>query len=452
MFNINNQINLPPGPQEKLSINDIRKNYSLKYLLEFHQTYGDIVHYLIESWSVIFINHPIYIKQVLQDNHYKYSKEGTPDLMMLKPLLGEGLMTSEGKSWFQQRRLVQPAFHLERIHTFSKTITEITETLLGQWNSVVDQNKPLEITEEMSHLTLQIIAELLFGFNLSDEAEKLSNAVEVMNEYMARFDPHNLELILRFQAAKESFNTIVNKIIKEHRYQGKDTGDLLLMLMQARDENTGKGMSDRQLQDQILTLLMAGHETTAKALTWTFYLLEQYPNVAKKLQEELGKVLEGRTPTYEDLPQLSYTWMVIQESMRLYPPVWSMTRMCKIEDEIGGYRIPTGTLVLISPYAMHRHPNFWQEPEQFNPERFRPEIAEQRLPYTYFPFSGGPRQCVGSNLAKIESHLVLSTIAQKYQLKKVPNHPVEPESLVTLRPKFGLPMTVHSINFNELAY
>ena len=442
-------LELPPGPPETLSVNELRKD-SLKFLLDYTRDYGDIVHYRADSWDVILVNHPDYIKHVLQDNHPNYSKEGTPDLMMLRPMLGEGLMTSEGESWFEQRRLLQPSFHRERIETFSTTIVAATQGMLERWQTAVDRDKPLEITEEMTRLTLQIVANVLFGVDLSGEADNFGQAVGVMNEYMAHFDPYNRELFRRFQAAMATLNKLVSKIIRERRNQNEDRGDLLSMLMMAQDEKTQAGMSDRQVQDQIFTLLMAGHETTAKALTWTFYLLDQYPNIARKLQEELATVLGGRTPSYHDLPSLPHTWMVIQESMRLYPPVWSMSRLCRTEDEIGGYQIPIGTLVLISPYTMHRHPNYWQEPEQFRPERFRPEVADKRSPYVYLPFSGGPRQCIGRTLARVETQLVLATILQQYQLRLVPKHPVEPEALVTLRPRFGLPMTLHSLLSGEL--
>ncbi|MBD2385982.1 cytochrome P450 [Cylindrospermum sp. FACHB-282] len=427
-----------------MSVSDLKKD-SLKFLLHYTQTYGDIVHYRAESWLVILVNHPNYIKHVLQEKHHNYTKEGTPDLMMLKPMLGEGLMTSEGDSWFQQRRLIQPAFHRERIEAFSTTITDATQSMLQQWKLIADRDKPLEIAEEMTRLTLQVVAQVLFGVDLNCEADNFGQSVGVINECMAHFDPNNQDQLREFREAMTTLNRLVYKIIQERRCQNEDKRDLLSMMMLATDEKTQEKMSDRHLQEQIFTLLMAGHETTAKALTWTLYLLDQHPVVAKQLQDELATVLKGRIPTYQDLPNLTYTWMVIQESMRLYTPVWMMSRLCRADDEIGGYHIPANALVLISPYAMHRHPGFWQEPEQFNPERFRPEAVAERLPYTYLPFSGGQRQCIGLTLARVETHLVLATLAQQYQLRLIPDHAVEPEALVTLRPHFGLPMTVHSL-------
>ena len=444
MSYLNPALNLPPGPEENVLVSDLKKD-SLGVLLRYTRNYGDIVHYRAESWLVILVNHPNYIKHVLQEKHHNYTKEGTPDLMMLKPMLGEGLMTSEGESWFQQRRLIQPAFHRERIEAFSTAITDATQSMLQQWKTVGDRGNPLEITQEMTRLTLKVIAQVLFGVDLSCEADNFGQLVGVINEYMANFDPSNQYLRHQFQLARTTLNRLVYKIIQERRCQNEDKEDLLSMLMLAQDEKTQERMSDRQLHDQVFTMLMAGHETTAKALTWTLYLLDQHPTVARQLQNELAVVLGGRTPTCQDIPNLTYTWMVIQESMRLYPPVWLMSRLCRTDDEIGGYHIPANTLVLISPYAMHRHPSFWQEPERFNPERFRPEVVVERLPYTYLPFSGGQRQCIGLILARMETLLVLATLAQQYQLRLIPNHPVEPEALVTLRPRFGLPMTVHSL-------
>jgi cytochrome P450 len=448
MSYLNPSFKLPPGPKENVSVSDLKQD-PLKVLLHYTQTYGDIVHYRAESWLVTLVNHPSYIKHVLQEKHYNYTKEGTPDLMMLKPMLGEGLMTSEGESWYQQRRLIQPAFHREHIETFCTAITDATQSMLQQWKLVANRDKPLEIGAEMTRLTLEVVAQVLFGVSLSCEADNFGQSVGVINKCMAHFDPNNQAKLREFLSAMATLKQIVYKIIQERRFQNEDKGDLLSMMMLATDEKTQEKMSDRQLQEQVFTLLMAGHETTAKALTWTLYLLDQHPEVAKQLYLEVATVLKGRIPTYQDLPNLPYTWMVIQESMRLYTPVWMMSRLCRADDEIGGYHIPANTLVLISPYAMHRHPGFWQEPEQFNPERFRSELAASRLPYTYIPFSGGQRQCIGLNLARIETHLVLATLAQQYQLDLIPNHPVEPEALVTLRPRFGLPMTVHSLKPNQ---
>lgn len=435
-------LKVPPGPSETLVVNDLKQD-SLKYLLHYTNTYGDIVHYRADAWSMILINHPNYIKHVLQDNPQNYTKAGTPDLLMLKPMLGSGLMTSEGESWAQQRHLLQPGFHRERIDAFGTLMTEATHKMLDQWQPFAARGEPLEIADQMTRLTLQIVAQALFSTEMSHEADNFGQAVGIMNEFMAHFNPYDPARMRQFQAAIATLNQLVHTIIQNRHRQNEDLGDLLSMLMLAQDE-TGEGMSDRQIQDQVCTLLMAGHETTAKALTWTLYLLDQHPAVERQLRQELRIILAGRTATCRDLPNLSYTWMVIQEAMRLYPPVWSMSRLCRKDDEMGGYHIPAGSLVLISPYAMHRHPAFWKNPDQFDPDRFNPETVNARVSYAYLPFGGGQRQCIGRAFASVETQLVLATILQRYYLNLVPGHPVEPEALVTLRPQFNLPMFVHS--------
>jgi cytochrome P450 len=266
-----------------------------------------------------------------------------------------------------------------------------------------------------------------------------------MNEFMANFDPRDLARLRQFNDAQTALDKVVLRIIGERRRSKEDAGDLLSMLMSAYDERTGEGMSDHQLRDQIFTLLMAGHETTAKALTWTLYLLDQNPGAAVRLRAELDATLGGRTPTYQDLSNLPYTWMVIQEAMRIYPPVWLVSRLCRADDVIGSYLIPSGTLVIVSPYTMHRHKDFWDEPEIFRPERFNSEACAARPPFAYLPFSGGPRQCVGRAFATVETQLVLASIVQRFTLSLVSDHGVEPEALVTLRPRHGLPMTIERV-------
>jgi cytochrome P450 len=428
-----------PGPASVPSVKDIQKN-PLKFLLDNTREYGDVVGYKVEGWSVVIVNHPGHIKYVLQDKNHNFTKEGTPDLMMLKPMLGEGLMTSEGDSWLWQRHLIQPGFHRERIESFGRLMTDATSKMMSKWQASALSGRPLEITAEMSRLTLNIVADALFSADISDDGDDFSHAVDVMNEYMADFDPSDFARLSEFNAAQATLNKVVNRIIGERRLRNRDAGDLLSMLMMAYDERTGEGMSDRQLRDQIFTLLMAGHETTAKSLTWTLYLLSQHPEVDARLRREMETTLAGRLPTYQDLSQMPYAWMVIQEAMRLYPPVWLVSRLCRAEDNIGGYRIAAGTLVIISPYTMHRHVDFWERPEVFDPERFRPEISAARTPFAYLPFSGGPRQCIGRAFATVETQLVLAVILQRYQLRLTPGHQVEPEALVTLRPRYGLPM------------
>lgn len=299
-------------------------------------------------------------------------------------------------------------------------------------------------------LTLRIVGQALFSIDLSDEADTVGQGFsavrKLLQSYVFRpFPPLSVPTPRnrRLNAAIRSLDGVVQGIIDERRQHNADSGDLLSMLLLARDEETGEGMNDRQLRDEVMTLLLAGHETTANALTWMWYLLSQHPDVEARLHTELDKVLGGNIPTVDHLPDLKYTRMVIEEALRLYPPVFGFGRKATGEDELGGYYVPANTLIWLSPYVTHRHPDFWQQPEVFDPERFSPESAANRPHYAYFPFGGGPRLCIGSNLAMMEAQLITATIAQRYLLRLVPDHPVEPEVSLTLRPKYGLPMTIH---------
>jgi cytochrome P450 len=247
------------------------------------------------------------------------------------------------------------------------------------------------------------------------------------------------------QAAIHELNTVVSNIIRQRRELNTDTGDLLSMLLSARDEETGEGMNDQQARDEVMTILLAGHETTANTLIWTWYLLSQHPEVESRLQSELATVLGGNAPTVEQLPELAYTSMVLQEVLRLYPPAWILSRKAIADDELGGYHIPQGSMVIISPYATHRHPDFWEQPEVFDPERFTPERVAARPHFAHFPFGGGPRLCIGSNFAVMEAQLILATVAQRFRLRLMPDHPVVPEAKITLRPRYGMPMTVQRV-------
>ncbi len=250
---------------------------------------------------------------------------------------------------------------------------------------------------------------------------------------------------LRMQRTIHTLDQLVYRMIAERRSRETERDDLLSMLLSAQDEETGQGMNDRQVRDEVMTLLLAGHETTANTLTWTWYLLSQSPEVERRLHAELNEVLDGRVPTVADLPELKYTRMVIEEALRLYPPTPLLSRKAIAGDEVQGYPIAANSMIMISPYAVHRHPALWEEPERFDPERFTPERAAARSAYAYFPFGGGPRICIGNNFAMMEAQLILSTVAQRYQLRLIPGHPVEPQMVVTLRPRYGLPMTLHPL-------
>jgi cytochrome P450 len=446
---------LPPGPRGEL-IRGILPEFlkdPLNFQLRLTQIYGDIVRLRVLVWNAYLINHPDYIQHVLQENHRNYSKQ-LDEYRRLGWIVGQGLLTSDGDFWLQQRRLIQPAFHRKRIEAYGAIMQKAAHDMLDQWQEAAARGEPLDVAEEMMRVTLRVVGETLFNVDLSDAANAVGPAFSFANEYLSR-DAEQFLAIPRwvptarnrqFQAALNQLNAAVDQIISNRRHETEDTGDLLSMLMMARDAETGQGMSDRQLRDEVMTLMLAGHETTANSLAWTFYLLSQHPEESQKLRDEVDAVLidpetgTKRPPAVADLPHLPYTRMVIEESMRLYPVAWSFGRMTIDDDEIGGYPVPAGTPIYISAYTMHRHPHFWEEPDRFDPERFSPERSHGRHRFAYIPFSAGPRQCIGNTFALMEAQIILASVMQRYRLELVPGHPVEPEPLITLRPRHGLLM------------
>jgi cytochrome P450 len=439
-----------PGPRNPFSSLELmRPDRALGFLRDSFRRYGDIVKFKFGPIPVFLVAHPDGVKHILQENHANYLK--SQDYQLLKGLLGNGLVTSEGELWLRQRRLIQPAFHRQRVAEFASIMTESTLEMLERWEPLAVEGRVFDIFEEMARLTLKIVGRELLSIDLSDQAEVIGRAFTVGNERFAHFDLGMLlpflptQRNLRFRRAVRTLHQVVDEIIAQRRRESRDRGDLLSMLLEARDEETGEGMDDRQLRDEILTLILAGHETTANALSWTWYLLSQNPSAQQKLESELHEVLGGRPPTLADLRVLNYTGMVLDESMRMYPPVWSIGRSPIADDEIGGYRIPKKSMVMLSQYITHRHPAFWDEPDRFDPERFSLERSEGRPRYAFFPFAGGPRQCVGNIFALNEANLVLATVAQRYRIKVTPGHPIETQPLVTLRPRNGIKVTLQKI-------
>lgn len=411
--------------------------------------HGDVVRLRFGPAITYFFNHPDQVKQILQDNHRNFHKQ-----TYLKQALGifgstENIFLSDGDFWLRQRRLMQPAFHRQRIAAFVAMMAAQAEAMLAQWHSR-PAGAPLDIEAEMMRLTLGIIGRALFGIDLSDEASELGHAFTVGSEVFAERTRKLFPLPIwvptprnrQFLAARRTVFRVIDEIIALRRREGGEHHDLLAMLMEARDEETGTGMDDQQLRYEMQVMLFAGHETTATALTWAFYLLAQHPEVAATLYAELDDVLGGRAVTVDDLPRLPYTRMVVEEAMRLYPPAWAMTRQSVAECEIGGYRVPANSSVMLAPYTTHRHPDFWPEPERFRPERFAPEAVAARPRFAYFPFGGGPRQCIGNTFALTEAQVILATVMQQARLHLVPGHPVRPTPLIALRTSDGLPMTV----------
>jgi cytochrome P450 len=439
---------VPPGPPSRFLLGnaaDVRQRGAHRFALDNLRQYGNICHYRILRWPVYLISHPDYIKHVLQDNQRNYGKD-TFAYRALRLILGYGLVTSQGDFWLRQRRLAQPAFHRQRIEGFAALMTRATRDMLNRWDTYAQNDEPFDLAQEMTQLTLRIAGETLFGIDLTDAADEVGNAVTLgLQEVMRRLMRHfALPLSLptpknrRFSVALQTLDKVVYSIIAERRRAPKDNGDLLSMLMLAQDEETRERMTDQQLRDEIMTMMLAGHETTANALIWTWYLLTQHPDVEARLATELTEVLQRRTPTIDDLPHLPYTLMVIQESMRLYPPIYIFSRRAIQDDEIGGYRVPAGTTVSMSPFAMHRHPDYWDDPETFVPERFHLDRIAAQHRFTYIPFAAGPRQCIGQAFALTEIQLVLAAIAQRYRLRLVPGCLIEAQAAITLRPRYGM--------------
>ncbi len=449
-FPVNSRRKIPPGPRGKPIIGNLREFRSdiLGLLETSTRAYGEIVHFRVGPREIFLLNDPYYIQHVLQTNSRNYRKGMA--LVRSKILLGEGLLTSEGDFWLQQRRLIQPAFHRKRIAAFGQIMTDCTLEMMTQWQSYIEVHQPLTMAEEMMGLTLNIVCQTLFSTTITKEEQA---AVQEAIEIVLRFGVKNatrLPFMEKLptpgnQLAKKAIrqlDAIVYRIIRERRRypQIDDGNDLLTMLMAATNADTGEAMNDRQVRDEVMTLFLAGHETTANALAWSWYLLSENPAAADQLHAELDKVLKGRLPTVDDL--LPYTQAVLQESMRLYPPAWVISRQAIGDDEIGGYPIPAGSAVILSPYVMHRNPNYWENPERFDPTRFLGDNLQWRPHYSYFPFGGGARQCIGMNFALMEAQLVLATVAQSYRVKLVEGVKVEPEALVTLRPRDGVPVVI----------
>jgi cytochrome P450 len=368
---------------------------------------------------------------------------------LLEPGLGRGLLTSEGETWRHHRRIMAPAFDPRSVAGYAPIMTEVTQDLLAKWNALPDASE-LDVAAAMMHATLHIISKAMF----SADSDEIVDIVESgVGRYQAIVRPRLLDLLhvplwltqlLSPQHTDGIFDEFDKKVDQLLTARGRapdaEPKDLLARLLAARDSENGQGMSAKEVRDQVVTIFMAGHETTAQALSWTWYLLSQHPAAEAKFHDELKTVLEGRTPRHDDLVNLRYTRMVIEESMRLYPPAHTTARQPIVADEVLGHRIPAGAEVLIVPWLLHRKPSLWEHPDRFDPERFAPERAAARPRFAYIPFGGGPRICIGAAFAMEEAMLILATIAQRYRLHLKPGFPVEPQGLITLRPRYGLQM------------
>lgn len=436
---------LPPGPKGRWlsgSLPEFRHD-RLAFFTDCARTHGDVVRFRLGPRRLVVVSHPDLIEQILVHRSKDFIKHFA---LRLNPLvLGNGLLTSEADFWLRQRRLIQPAFQKSRIATYAPEMLDAAQHVLGDWQP----GQTRDIHHEMARLTLRIAARTLFGAEVGNEAKQVSDALDFLQQsFLARFNrmfilpswlptPHNV----RVWKAVARLDEIVYGFIRARRSDSAGKNDLLSLLLRAQDED-GSRMTDKQLRDEAMTLFLAGHETTALTLTWTWHLLASHPYVEDTLVAEVRSVLGDRLPTVEDLPRLRYTEQVIQESMRLLPAVYTIGREALKEMELGGYRIPKGTTLMMPQWVVHRDPRWWDEPEAFRPERWSSPRVKAMPHFAYFPFGGGPRLCVGNTFALMETTLILATLAQRYRFTVVPGHPVEPFATFTLRPKYGLPSIV----------
>jgi cytochrome P450 len=419
-------------------------------------TYGRIAHYKLGWQHIVFINHPDFIREVLVNHQQEMIKERTQRRM--KILLGEGLITSEGSFHMRQRRIAAPAFHRQRIAAYADVMVLRATLRRAGWHA----GQALDIGAEMMQLALEVVARTLFNTDVTSDVLEINREVNVIMDlynYLISLPLAEAYLyaplpgLTRFRRARARLDAVVHRIIASHRSRERagdasDSGDLLSMLMASRDEEGGtterSGMTDAQLRDEIITIFLAGYETVANALTWTWLLLAQNSEAAQRFYDEIDQVLKGRLPTLEDLPQLRYTEMVFAESMRIYPPAWAMGRQSTAPLALGPYRFPAKTYFFFSQYVMQRDPEYFPDPLRFDPERFTPEAKAARPRFAYFPFGGGGRQCIGESFAWMEGVLILATIAQKWRLTLLPDQQIDVQPKITLRPKYPIHMRVEA--------
>lgn len=410
----------------------------LAFLFRSARRYGDVVDLGVPIKRTLLVSHPELIEQVLVRDHKSYVKDWTT--RDLGELLGRGLVTSDGDLWKRQRRLMQPAFHRERVAAYGQVMVQMTERTLDGWAAGQER----DIHEEMMKLTREIVATTLFSADVATDARGVGAALEAAVRRYAEIPP-GVPLLRRiptpgkrrFDRGVRQLDALIARLIAERRAGSPDAGDLLSMLVWARGE-AGEQMPDRQIRDEVMTLFLAGHETTALALTWTWVLLARHPAVRDRLLRELDEVLGGRAPTPDDLPKLRYTEHVVTESMRLYPPVWVIGREAVAPTTVGDFEVPKGTQIWISQHIVHRDPRYYADPEAFLPERWEDDLARRLPRYAYFPFGGGPRVCIGNAFAMMEATLLLAAIARRFTIALVPGQEITPEASVTLRPKHGV--------------
>ena len=445
---------LPPGPKPSLQQLLNLREVPHEFLAQLVEEHGHAVRYGVGPFAFSLFTHPDAVQHILVTQQRRYDKR-TFQYRLLSDITGRGLLTTDGDLWLRRRRLQQPSFHRDRIVEFTPVFTHFAEQLAQRWRISAERGDPVDVAAEMMHVTLQSVVKTLFGIEIGDRADSLARAaLTVLHHIMFRARtlgsvPRWLPIRLNREArtALDLLDEAIRGTIARRRNnasrQFPGTPDLLARLMSASDPDTGTSLTDDELRDEMITMLIAGHETVASALTWTWYLLACNPETDAKLAEEVARTVGTRMPTSEDLPRLSYTAAVFQEAMRLYPPAWIITRRAREADTVMGYRVPRGSTVVLSPFVTQRHPDFWADPERFDPERFSGGNSPRHR-YAHFPFGGGPHLCIGNHFAMVEATLIMATIARDYRLTLADSSAVAVDPGVTLQPKGGLPMVVKS--------
>ena len=416
----------------------------LDFFTNLARTYGDVSTYRMAGEQLFLVNDPRLVRDILVTHNRNFTK--SRGLERSKRLLGQGLLTSEGAMHLRQRRLMQPAFHRDRISGFGDLMVGYADRMRNSWTD----GATLDVSREMNRLTLSIVGKTLFDVDVEQQAAAVGDALTaVMESFWMMMLPFSELLerlpvpkLRRARMARARLDAIIYGMIADRRASGRDHGDLLSMLLTAQDEDEGGGMTDQQVRDEAMTIFLAGHETTANALMWMWYLLSSAPEVEATLHAEVDRVLQGRLPGLGDLASLQYVERVVTEAMRLYPPAWIIGRRAIDDYQLGDYVAPARSILVMSPYLMQRDPRFYTDPGRFDPDRWTPEFRAALPKFAYFPFGGGPRQCIGESFAWMELILLTATISQQWRLRLVPGHPVVPQPLITLRAKHGMRMTV----------
>ncbi len=446
-------LKLPPEPKQG-PFSALRQSLSFRhdpiaFLTLLSQTYGDICQTKLLMWPVVLLNHPDYVRQVLVEHNQSYNKDN-PLFNVIRLFVGNGLLTADEELWTQQHRLLRPVFHKLSRNSFGSVIVDETVKLCEHWNTIEKKQQSIDIAQEMGRLTLHIVGQTIFKISANEQVETIGaefgNILNFLGKYFQLPFPPLSFPTKRNRHVKEALRRLdsaVYDLIDQRRASGAFGNDMLGLLLSAKDEDSGKGMSNQQIRDEIVTFFVTANDSTKHGLAWTWYLLSQNPEVKERLHEEIDRVLAGRLPTIDDLPQLAYTRMIIDETLRLYPLGWLIMRKSIEDGYIGDYHLPKHTNVMWSPYLLHRHPDFWDKPECFQPERFRPDQKESYASAAYIPFGSGPHTCIGKHVALMEMTLILATIAQRYHLVLTPGHLVQPEALITLQLRNGLPMKLH---------